>query len=202
MVLALNGCTTSPEKDSDSSSDNTDTAQAQTVFDDPFFDGVYVVPGVDFSRYDALMVTELDLEQWRPQGRELPLEELNRNDQQYFRQEYSEAVVHYLVAQGGFELSLDAEPNVLRVDANLRQTLQPPLDEGRAAPRGSIIMLLTLELVDSSTGQLVGTLSNRQAIDRSMNERNSPLTTMQVSEAFAQWMRWFRGELNELRRES
>lgn len=201
-MLALNACTTSPERGSDSSSGSTDTAQAQTVFDDPFFDGVYVVPGVDFSRYDSLMITELDLEQWRPQGRELPLEELNRNDQQYFRREYSEAVVHYLVAQGGFELSVDPAPNVLRVDANLRQTLQPPLNSEREAPRGSIVMLLTLELIDSGTGQLVGTLSNRQAIDRSMNERNSPLTTMQVREAFAQWMRWFREELNELRRGS
>lgn len=193
----LLGCATSPERETEEQ--QLEDERVQALFDDPLFDGVYVVPGVDFSHYDSLLVTDLDLSQWRPEGRELPLQGLNRNDQAFFRQEYSGAIVHYLVTRGGYQLSLDPGENVLRVDARLRQSVQQPLNASREAPRGSIVMLLTFELYDSVTGQMVGTMTHRQPIDRSFNQRNSPLTTAQVRRAFAQWTQWFKRELDELR---
>lgn len=179
--------------------EETETREQQALFDNPLFDGVYVVPGVDFSRYDALLVTELNLDQWHPEGRELPLRDLNANDRQFFRQQYSEAIVHFMVARGGYQLSLDPGRNVLRVDASLRQSVQPSLGESREAPRGTSVMLLTLELHDSATGELVATLSSRQPIDRSLNDRSSPVTAMQVRRAFAHWVQWFHQELDALR---
>jgi|GEM_PF-1585781 len=206
VMLALSallwGCASAPERDTDDGADrDAPVTLADDVFDDPMFDGVYIVPGVDFSRYERLLVTELNLDQWRPEGRELPLQELNRNDQNFFRQQYTSAIVHHLMARGGYELSLDPGRDVLRVDARLRQSVQQPLTASREAPRGTIVMVLTLELLDSATGQMVATMTSRQPIDRSMNERNSPVTAMQVSRAFSEWMQWFRDELDELREE-
>lgn len=206
VMLALSallwGCASAPERDADDvTGDEAAPTLADDVFDDPMFDGVYIVPGVDFTRYERLLVTELNLDQWRPQGRELPLAELNRNDQSFFRQQYTNAMVHHMMARGGYELSLDPGRDVLRVDGRLRQSVQQPLTASREAPRGSIVMVLTLDLIDSATGQMVATLTSRQPIDRSMNERNSPVTAMQVSRAFSEWIEWFREELDDLREE-
>jgi len=199
VSLLMVGCASTPESDERERAGSMGEDDALVAsLDDPALDGVFVVPGVDFSGYRSLRVPALNLDEWRPAGRELPLKDLNSNDRQFFRQTYTESLVHTLVMRGDYALAMDPGPNVLEVRGKLRQAVQAP-EEGTRAPRGTIVMLLTLDLYDSVSGELVGTMTSRQPIDRSLNERNSPLTAMQVQRAFLEWMAWFREELDALR---
>lgn len=203
VSLLMVGCASTPESGERERAESAVEAGADdalvATLDDPALDGVFVVPGVDFSGYNSLRVPALNLDQWRPAGRELPLKDLNSNDRQFFRQTYTESLVHTLVMRGDYALVIDPGPGVLEVRGQLRQAVQAP-EEGSGAPRGTIVMLLTLDLYDSVSGDLVATMTSRQPIDRSLNERNSPLTAMQVQRAFLEWMAWFREELDALRR--
>ncbi len=200
LSLLLVGCASTPETQEGAEPSETEQADAEAApLDDPMLDGVFVVPGVDFSGYGSLLVPALNLEQWRPAGRELPLKELNRNDRQFFRQSYTESLVHTLVMNGDYALAVSPGADVLEVRGQLRQSVQAAEEGASSSPRGTIVMLLTLDLYDSESGDLVATMTSRQPIDRSLNERNSPLTGMQVQRAFLEWMRWFREELDSLR---
>lgn len=199
LVGALQACTTT-EKEPDAAPTDTENERPEVpeqAWLDPRLDGVFVVPGVDFSHYQALLAPALNLDQWRPVGQELPLPELNRNDEQFIRQTYTETLVHTLVMQGGYELAMEPGPGVLEVRARLQQGLQASEEGG--LPRGAVVMLLTLDLHDSESGELVAALSQRQPLARSLNERASQLTAMQIQQAFLDWMEWFRRELNDLR---
>lgn len=201
LVGALQACTTTEETPEPAAEDTEAAAEGSSLPEeawlDPRLDGVFVVPGVDFSHYQALLAPALNLDQWSPVGQELPLPELNRNDEQFIRQTYTETLVHTLVMQGGYELAIEPGPGVLEVRAQLQQGLQA---SGQGAlPRGAVVMLLTLNLHDSESGELVAALSQRQPLARSLNERASQLTAMQIQQAFLDWMEWFRRELNALR---
>ncbi|WP_027330740.1 DUF3313 family protein [Marinimicrobium agarilyticum] len=200
LVGALQACTTTEEAPKPASAKAAEAERApisEEAWLDPRLDGVFVVPGVDFSRYRSLLVPTLNLDQWRPLGQELPLQELNRNDEQFIRQTYTETLVHTLVMQGGYELAMEPGPGVLEVRGRLQQGLQAS-DEG-SLPRGAVVMLLNLDLHDSESGELVAALSQRQPLARSLNERASQLTAMQIQQAFLDWMEWFRRELDVLR---
>lgn len=200
LSLLMVGCTSTPatQEDAEPSEPQQDDSIVAPL-DDPMLDGVFVVPGVDFSGYQSLLAPGLNLDQWRPVGQELPLQELNRNDRQFFQQTYTETLVHTLVMNGDYALAMSPGPDVLEVRGQLRQSIQTAEQSASSAPRGTIVMLLTLDLYDSESGDLVATMTSRQPIDRSLNERNSPLTAMQVQQAFLEWMRWFREELDSLR---
>lgn len=200
LVWGLQACTTTEEKpeSAEAKPAPTDSSEVpEQAWLDPRLDGVFVVPGVDFGRYQALLAPPLNLDQWRPVGQELPLKELNRNDKQFIRQTYTETLVHTLVMQGGYELAMEPGPGVLEVRGRLQQGLQASDEDG--LPRGAVVMLLTLDLHDSESGELVAALSNRQPLARSINERASQLTAMKIQQAFMDWMEWFRRELDTLR---
>ncbi len=150
LSLLMVGCasTSGTQENAEPSEPGQDDSIAAPL-DDPMLDGVFVVPGVDFSGYQSLLVPELNLDQWRPPGRELPLKELNRNDSQFFRQTYSESLVHALVMNGDYALAMSPAPGVLEVDGQLRQAVQAVDESSTNAPRGTIVMLLTLDLYDS-----------------------------------------------------
>lgn len=200
LSLLMVGCASTPETQEGAEPSETEQADSEgTPLDDPILDGVFVVPGVDFSGYGSLLVPALNLDQWRPAGRELPLKELNRNDRQFFRQSYTESLVHTLVMNGDYALAVSPGEGVLEVRGQLHQAVQAAEEGASSSPRGTIVMLLTLDLYDSESGDLVATMTSRQPIDRSLSERNSRLTAMQVQRAFLEWMRWFREELDSLR---
>lgn len=213
IALLLHGCVSVDEREderekeapAEAQSESQPEAQApsfeETLLADPTFDGVFVVPGTDFSRYDSIILTELDLTQWRPAGRALPLQDLNRNDRAFMTDQYTQAMVHYVTQRGDFQLSVDPGESVLEVLASLHQGVQSGGDEPGQAARGNIVMLINWELYDSVTGRLVATMTSRQPVDRTLNERASPLTAMQVSRAFSRWAVWFETELNTLRTE-
>lgn len=213
IALLLHGCVSVDEREDEreqearagEQSEAQSEAQApsfeETLLADPTFDGVFVVPGTDFSRYDSIILTELNLSEWRPAGRALPLKELNRNDRAFMSEQYTQAMVHYVTQRGDYQLSVDPGESVLQVVASLHQGVQPGGGELGQASRGNIVMLINWELYDSVTGRLVATMTSRQPVDRTVNERSSPLTAMQVNRAFSRWAVWFESELSSLRAE-
>ncbi len=80
LAWALQACTTTEEAPEPSAPEaETEPARlSEEAWLDPRLDGVFVVPGVDFSHYRSLLVPALNLEQWHPVGQELPLQELSR----------------------------------------------------------------------------------------------------------------------------
>lgn len=197
LILVITGCATSPEQ-----------APAQDGLsvvseEDYLLDGVFVAPGVDFSAYRYLLVTDLNLDQWRPAGQDLPLKAMNRDDRTFFQREYAQALVHYLVADGAYELALESGENVLQVDARLHQTTlsqQAGEQMGVTDPRAMAVIVLSLELYDSLSGRLLATVTDRQLIGTVANHSTSPLTPVQVRRAFSTWMQYLRDNLDDLRR--
>ncbi|MDQ2075376.1 DUF3313 family protein [Marinimicrobium sp. ABcell2] len=195
-AAVLTGCATAPEPVPP------ETEADGVTVDDYLLDGVFVAPGADFSAYNRLLVTDLNLEDWRPPGRDLPLGAMNRNDREFFRQEYVGALVHHLVADGAYELALEPGNDVLQVDASLHQTtLSQEASEqmGVTDPRDMAVIVLSIELYDSVSGRLLATVTDRQPLGRGANHGSSPLTPMQVRRAFSEWMHYLREELDELR---
>src|SRR5690625_5627479 len=73
LVLVITGCATGPDEVPE------DTGLSVVSEEEYLLDGVFVAPGVDFSHYRYLLVTDLNLDQWRPAGQDLPLKAMNRD---------------------------------------------------------------------------------------------------------------------------
>ena len=197
LVLVITGCATGPDEVP------ADTGLSVVSEEEYLLDGVFVAPGVDFSHYRYLLVTDLNLDQWRPAGQDLPLKAMNRDDRSFFQREYAQALVHYLVADGAYELALEPGEHVLQVDAQLHQTtLSPGAAEqmGVNDPRAMAVIVLGLELYDSLSGRLLATVTDRQLIGAVANHNSSPLTPVQVRRAFSGWMAYLRDNLDDLKR--
>src|SRR5690625_6335987 len=81
LVLVITGCATGPDEVPE------DTGLSVVSEEEYLLDGVFVAPGVDFSHYRYLLVTDLNLDQWRPAGQDLPLKAMNRDDRSFFQRE-------------------------------------------------------------------------------------------------------------------
>src|SRR5690625_5406523 len=79
LVLVITGCATGPEEVP------ADRGLSVVSEEEYLLDGVFVAPGVDFSHYRYLLVTDLNLDQWRPAGQDLPLKAMNREDRKSTR---------------------------------------------------------------------------------------------------------------------
>lgn len=199
LLLHLAACASAPPERMEQAPAETSLA-ASEVLDNPLLDGLFVAPGADFSRYTELLVTELQLDDWHRPGVQLPLKAMNSDDRRFFREQYVGALVHYLVADGGYSLSIEPGAQVLRLDASLHQRVRLP--EGVSDPldpRALVLMVLNLEFYDSSSGDLLATLTDRQPIGRVGQRDNNPVAAAQVRRAFSLWMQTLREELDELR---
>lgn len=198
LTLLLAACATAPEQEPATSHAEPDPGEV--LLDNPMLDGVFVVPGVDFSHYGQLLVTDLKLEHWHPEGNDqLPLKDMDSRERSFVREEYTGALVHYLVADGAYQLSLEPGPDVLRVEASLHQALQSSGErQRREDPRDLVMALLNLELYDSESGRLLATITARESLGRAGNRNASRLSAAQIRRAFSQWMSYVRAELDEL----
>lgn len=196
LILVLSGCATSAKQ-------MPGEGEAPVAHqEDYLLDGLFVAPGVDFSGYRYLLVTDLNLDQWRPAGQDLPLKAMNRDDRAFFQREYAQALVHYLVADGAYQLALEPGEDVLQVDARLHQTTlsqKTGAQMGVTDPRAMAVIVLGLELYDSHSGRLLATVTDRQLIGAAADQNSSPLTPVQVRRAFSTWMQFFRSSLDDLR---
>ncbi len=197
-ALLLVACASTAPERAEPAPESSNAASA--ILDNPLLDGLFVAPGSDFSHYTQLLVTELQLDDWRRPGVELPLKAMNTDDRRFFREQYVSALVHYLIADGSYSLSTEPGPDVLRLDASLHQRIRTP--EGvtnPSDPRAIVVMLLNLEFYDSTSGELLATLTDRQAIGRVGQRDNNPVAAAQVRRAFSYWMQTLKEELDLLR---
>lgn len=198
VVLLLTACASVPPEQVEA--DPESPAAATEILDNPLLDGLFVAPGTDFSGFTELLVTELYLDDWHRPGVQLPLKAMNSNDRRFFREQYVGALVHYLIADGSYSLSTEPGPQVLRLDGSLHQRIRMP--EGvsdPSDPRALVVMLINLELYDSTNGDLLATLTDRQPVGRVGQRDNNPVAAAQVRRAFSYWMQTLRQELDELR---
>lgn len=197
VILLLAACASAPPEREPSAESS---VAASEVLDNPLLDGLFVAPGADFSRYTELLVTELQLDDWHRRNAQLPLKAMNSDDRRFIREQYVEALVHYLIADGGYSLSTEPGSQVLRLDASLHQRVRTP--EGvtdPSDPRALVVMVLNVEFYDSASGQLLATLTDRQAVGRVGQRDNNPVAAAQVRRAFSDWMQTLREELDSLR---
>lgn len=196
--LLLVACASAPPEPAEPSSES--SFAGSQILDNPLLDGLFVAPGTDFSGFTELLVTELDLDDWHRSGTRLPLKAMNSDDRRFFREQYVKTMVHYMIADGGYSLSTDVGSKVLRLDASLHQRIRVP--EGVADPsdpRALVVLLLNIELVDSTSGQLLATFTDRQPVGRVGQRDNNPVAAAQVRRAFSYWMQTLREELDLLR---
>jgi len=172
---------------------------SSSALPDPSLDGDVVAPGVDFSRYQRLLVTDLDLSRWQSQANAETLVRLNRDQRQFLREEYTQALVHYLVADGGYQLSLEPEAGVLRIDTLIRQGLQRLRANPQQPAEPFIVMLIQMELYDARSGRFLASLTDRQAVGRLTDRAKPRLAERQIARSFSDWMEWLREQLDQLR---
>lgn len=170
-----------------------------TALPDPSLDGVFMVPGVDFSRYQRLLVTDLDLSRWQAQAKTASLVYLNQDQRQFLRQEYTQALVHYLVADGTYELSLEPEAGVLRVGTGIQQGLQRLRPSPNQPAEPFVVMLIQMELYDAQSGQFLASLTDRQVVGRLTDRAKPRVAESQIARSFSDWMEWLREQLDQLR---
>ena len=203
MLVLSHGCASAPGKSGESEAEpqreDPSTDRVGLTLPDPSLDGVFVAPGVDFSRYRRLLVTDLDLSLWQSKAQTESLVRLNRDRRQFLREEYTQALVHYLVADEGYQLSLEPEAGVLRIDTRIQQGIQRLRANPQQPAEPFVVMLIQMELYDARSGQFVASLTDRQAVGR-MSDRAKPrLAERQIARSFSDWMKWLRQQLDQLR---
>ena len=204
LMLALShGCASVPgksgEPEAEPKREDPSTDRAGLTLPDPSLDGVFVAPGVDFSRYQRLLVTDLDLSHWQSQATTESLVYLNRDQRQFLREEYTQALVHYLVADGSYPLSLEPEAGVLRLDTRIQQGLQRLRPNPQQPAEPFVVMLIQMELYDAGSGQFLASLTDRRAVGRLTDQAKPRLAERQIARSFSDWMEWLREQLDQLR---
>lgn len=202
LILSLSyGCTSTPDKPDEPEAGREKSAQqmSASTLPDPSLDGIFVAPGVDFSRYRRLLVTDLDLSRWQSQANTDNLVRLNRDQRQFLREEYTQALVHYLVADGSYELSLEPEAGVLRIDTHIQQGLQRLRANPQQPAEPFVVMLIQMELYDARSGQFLASLTDRRAVGRLADRAKPRLAERQIARSFSDWMEWLREQLDQLR---
>lgn len=201
LILSLSaGCVSVLDSSNGPRRDDSPPAdRARSALPDPALDGVFVAPGVDFSRYRRLLVTDLDLSLWQSQADTESLVRLNRDQRQFLREEYTQALVHYLVADGGYQLSLEPEEGVLRIDTRIQQGLQLLRANPQQPAEPFIVMLIQMELYDARSGRFLASLTDRQAVGRLTDRAKPRLAERQIARSFSDWMEWLRKQLDQLR---
>ncbi|WP_111643082.1 DUF3313 family protein [Marinimicrobium alkaliphilum] len=188
VALVLGGCATTAEEPS-----------AGPV-EEPVHEGVFVAHDADFSGYRRLLVTDLQLDSdvsvelgapgFDPSGWGL-----SDADRRYYRSLYSELVVHYLVGEAGWGMSIDPDEDVLILVSEVRQSPPPPRSAEGGDSTGSLI--INMELYDAQSNRLLAVITNRQPFGQSWQSNNRSVTRVQVQRAFERWVRMLQMELDD-----
>lgn len=202
-VTLLWGCSSTPEKS------NQPTPEAVSVTVEPrFYEGTFVAPGVDFSGYRRLIVAELGFDEIEislpsTRGSEAAWE-LTDEDRRFFRSEYTHAVVANLVADGAYTTAINPAEDVLLVRSRILEiaslnVVAPSNNPGMAMYNESVgTMVITMELYDSMTNRLIGTITNRRSLAQMQANNNRAATNIAVRQAFVFWLKMMRTELDAL----
>lgn len=192
FLATLVGCATQPERE----------AVEPAVQERIIYEGVFAVPDADLSDYTGLQVLALGMDDSRASirpdiGVSLP-GQLTEADRQFYRTHYSEAVVSYLVADGTYDMRVDAGPQVLQLMSELVFLPPQPADNGDPRRATPAALLLNMEVYDSQSQQLLLTITERYFLGSNWARASGSVRNMQVRMAFAQWLGLLRRELDIL----
>lgn len=211
IIIALAGCTSTTEKEEKVAA--VAVPKAQPPVQDPMhFDGTFVAPGTDFSRYKRVIVTDLGLNDTQitltttQVSGNKSTQSLSEQDKRFFREEYTHSVVVNLIADGTYTTALNPADDVLLIKSKIVQISPTVTDDKNTNPgmkiynEGNATMMISMELYDSMSNKLIGTVTSSRALGLMQNDNNRTSTNAQIRQAFAFWLRTLRTELDALSR--
>ena len=203
LVMILVGCSSQPKQVEE---------PAVKAFDPAEADGIFVVPGIDFSQYKKLIVTdleldEIDIRQPPPTSKNQSPWRLGEREKRFMREEYTQAVVMNLIADGAYATALDAGDDVLLLRSEITR-IAPLVTSASAAAAKTMesynasngAMTISMELYDSISRKLVGTIISTRDLGRIWDENSSASVSLQVDLAFKYWLKGLRAQLDQLSR--
>jgi Protein of unknown function (DUF3313) len=174
----------------------------------------YVNPHVDFSKYTNILLMPLsmdDVEIIQPQASIGTIG--NRNwqltdaDKQRLQQDYREAMIKQLSANGGFTVVDSAADHVLRISARLtRIAPTAPKDDPRSRPtgrsrtytEGAGKMSVEVTFSDAETGELLALAKDTRSGSSIWGINNSVTNAAEVRRVFNTWAMQIRAQLDEV----
>jgi hypothetical protein len=208
VLFGMIGCSTQSPQSQEKTAETAVIASAEQR-DPAEMDGIFVAPGVDFSRYKKVIITELNLENidiqmppgWSAESPWI----LGETEKRFFRTEYTQAAVVNLIADGTYTTALNPADDVLLLRAKVTRlapvlSQESPHDRFMAYEQKSGAMTLALELYDSDSGKLIGTIIDTRSLGRIWDDNSRASTSLQVRRAFAGWLKNLRIELDQLSR--
>lgn len=206
-AVTLAGCSSQPETPDPAGQAQIENDAANA--DVHHVDGTMVVPGTDFGRYKKIIVTALDVDNAEVVIPDLKTPwRLSDHDKGFFKEQYTQAAVINLIADGAYETSLDPGADVLLLRSRIIRIAAPTPNDiggGRSADvqtyyRDSGIVTITMELYDSSTQKLLGMITDSRDVGRIWDENNFASSSLQINQAFDHWLKSLRTELDTLSR--
>lgn len=207
-LLGVVSCSTQSEQPQEKAAESAVTANAEQR-NPAEMDGIFVAPGIDFSRYKKIIITELNLDnidiQMPPGWNAASPWIVGETEKRFFRTEYTQAAVVNLIADGTYTTALNPADDVLLLRAKVTRiapvlSQENPHDRFMAYEQKSGAMTLALELYDSDSGKLIGTIIDTRSLGRIWDDNSRASTSLQVRRAFAGWLKNLRIELDQLSR--
>jgi hypothetical protein len=175
---------------------------------------VYVDPDAPFSKYTAVMLAPLgvdNIEIIQPStGSRLSGYrnwELTDADKQRLQKDFQEAMVKQLSKKGGIEVVDTIGDNVLRITAKLTRIVPTaPKDDNRSRPPGRSKIVtegagkLSVEVTfsDSETGEVLALAKDTRSGSSQWGINNSVTNAAEVRRAFTSWAIQIRTQLNRI----
>lgn len=175
------------------------------------FDGTFIAPGAQFSKYKKLFVEQLDLSdvKVRKQSSSNTFDdtpwELNDEDRRYYQERYTEALMNNLIADGTYSTAMQSGTDVLTVSAKVVEIA--PLaskDDTKGRPtnmevysEGMGTMTLEITLYDSVSGKPQAIITDQRDLGRLWEKNSRASNNVQVRIAFDHWLRMLRKELDK-----
>ena len=209
MMGMLAGCNVS--KPHEKAAQEKAQAQGMNAVYNARFDGTFVAPGIDFSKYKKILVEQLDMENVEIiQPSSEPLRRtpwtLKADDKAYYQERYTEALVNNLVSDGAYTTVASPGEDVLVLKSRILQ-IAPLASKDDSEGRPGIMkvysegmgrMTIEMSLYDSVSGKALGIITDQRDLGRIWEENNRATNNIQVRLAFNAWLKKLRSELDAL----
>jgi len=200
--------------DSQTSKDATGIPQNLVRIDHTAAKLAYVDPNADFSKYTAILLTPLGLDNVeiiQPQSSISTIGhrnwQLTDSDKQRLQQDYREAMIKQLSVKGGYTMVDSAADHVLRITARLtRIAPTAPKDDSRSRPTGRSRMYtegagkMSVEVTfnDAETGELLALAKDTRSGSSIWGINNSVTNAAEVRRMFNAWAMQIRAQLDRV----
>jgi Protein of unknown function (DUF3313) len=174
----------------------------------------YVNPNTDFSRYTAILLMPLRLDNVeiiQPQSSISTIGnsnwQLTDAEKQRWQEDYREAMITQLSSAGGYTMVEDAAKNVLRISSRMtRIAPTAPKDDNSSRPMGRSRMFtegagkMSIEVTfsDSESGELLALTKDTRSGSSIWGINNSVTNAAEVRRVFNAWARQIRRQLDQL----